>query len=180
MLSSTLTQTHNEEFKTKLRELDSIYQTVTLLEKELRAKTDMVDLNINSIKRNLELELSIQIKHMILPIQKNIDQYLQTTEGRFSALEDAVLNHMKRDSYVMTAERANRFRNSHNEESQQYLQAPSGFNNASSNIDSYGGLIDERNRSSGDFKSFAMNNPSLSNNSGPVISIGGTNGNSFE
>jgi len=95
MLSSTLTQSHNEEFKTKLRELDSIYQTVTLLEKELRAKTDMVELNINSIKRNLELELSIQIKHMILPIQKNVDQYLQTTESRFSALEDAVLNHMR-------------------------------------------------------------------------------------
>jgi len=171
LMSSSLTQTHNEEFKTKLRELDSIYQTVTLLEKELRAKTDMVDLNINSIKRNLELELSIQIKHMILPIQKNIDQYLQTTEGRFSALEDAVLNHMKRDSYVMTADRANRFRSSHNEE---YLQA-SGFNNAPSNIEFYAEERHERNRSSGDFKS--LTNPSstnpLSNNSGPTLTLGG-------
>lgn len=110
MLNTTMQQQQNKEVENKLRELDSIYQTVALLEKELRAKADMMDLNVNSVKRNLELELSIQIKQMILPVQKNVDQYLQASEHRFTTLEDAVLNHMKRDSYVMTAERATRMR----------------------------------------------------------------------
>ena len=92
----------------------------------------MVDLNVNSIKRNLELELSIQLKHMVLPIQKSVEQYLQTSEGRFIALEDAVLNHMKRDSYVMTAERASRFRVSNMlDENAPYVSRPV-FENISS------------------------------------------------
>jgi len=85
----------------KLKELDTIYQSVILLEKEMRSKSEMVDLNINSIKRNLELELTLELKRMIVPIQKNIDEYLKNTDHRIAVLEDAVMNDLKKESNIM-------------------------------------------------------------------------------
>jgi len=70
--SSILNQSNsgasNYDINFKLKELETIYQNVALLEKDLKSRYEMNDLNIGSIKRNLELELAIQIKQSIAPI----------------------------------------------------------------------------------------------------------------
>ena len=67
---------------------------------------------MNSVKRNMELELNIAVKQLVIPIQKHIEQYMQSAEVRIRNLEDIILNQLKKESLILSEDKASKLRHS--------------------------------------------------------------------
>lgn len=89
------------EYESRIKDLETSFNNIALIEKDIRGKYDLYDLNISSIKRHLELDVAMSIKQSVVPIQKNVEIYLQGVESRISFLEDVVTKEVRRESFIL-------------------------------------------------------------------------------
>ena len=96
------------KLENKIKDLESSFHNINLLEKDLRGKHELYDLNLSSIKRHLELDVTLTIKQSLVPIQKNVENYLQAVESRIASLEDIVGRELRNQSSELLLEKAQR------------------------------------------------------------------------
>ena len=89
-----------KDLDAKMKELETSFNKISLIEQDIRGKYELYDLNLNSIKKHMELDLTMSLKQSIVPIQKNIETYLQGVESRINYLEDVVTKEIKKDSFI--------------------------------------------------------------------------------
>ena len=106
----------------RLKDIEATLTNISLIEKDFQSKYELFELNMNSIKRNMELELNIAIKKLVIPIQKSIEQYMQSAEIRINKLEDVVLSQIKKESIILSDEKANKLRHSILEDAKEMLK----------------------------------------------------------
>lgn len=109
---SRVTANVEQNLDAKIKEIENILTNVALIEKDFRGKYELYDLNLSSIKRHMELDLTMTLKQNIVPLQKNVESYLQGVESRIAYLEDVVTKEIRRESFILPNDR-DQTRNKH-------------------------------------------------------------------